>query len=168
MQQQQREPGFFYGSAAGQYYLYRSQQFTEEWGPYSEPIGTSYYMLMDIGNILLFEPDRSDLKQALRKAADWLLSTMHPDGHWEVAYDNKSGRPMFEDLSDLRPTFYGLLVAHQLLKDEKYRDGAIKAANWFVEHAAKKDGSWVSVVIRDLHLILQQHSLYKPSSICIH
>jgi len=138
LQQQQRKPGFFYGSAAGQYYLYRSQQFTEEWGPYSEPIGTSYYMLMDIGNILLFEPDRSDLKQALRKAADWLLSKMHPDGHWEVAYDNKSGRLMFEDLSDLRPTFYGLLVAHQLLKDEKYRAGAIKAANWFVEHAAKK------------------------------
>ncbi|WP_293947030.1 MULTISPECIES: glycerophosphoryl diester phosphodiesterase [unclassified Sphingobacterium] len=138
LQQQQRDPGFFYGSAAGQYYLYRSHRFTEEWGPYSEPIGTTYYMLMDIGNILLFEPDRSDIKLALRTAADWLLSKMHPDGHWEVAYDNKSGSPMFEDVSDLRPTFYGLLVAHQLLKDEKYREGAIKGANWFVRHAAKK------------------------------
>ncbi|WP_313533499.1 glycerophosphoryl diester phosphodiesterase [Sphingobacterium athyrii] len=138
LQQQQQQPGFFYGSAAGQYFLYRSQRFTEEWGPYSEPIGTSYYMLMDIGNILLFEPDRSDLKQALRKAADWLLSKMHPDGHWKVAYDNKTGSAMFEDVSDLRPTFYGLLVAHQLLKDEKYREGAIKAANWFVRHAVEK------------------------------
>lgn len=138
LQQQQQEPGFFYGSAAGQYYLYRSQRFTEEWGPYSEPIGTTYYMLMDIGNILLFEPERSDARLALRKAADWLLSKMHSDGHWEVAYDNRSGNPMFEDIADLRPTFYGLLVAYQLLKDEKYREGAIKGANWFVEHAARK------------------------------
>ncbi|MEN5436464.1 glycerophosphoryl diester phosphodiesterase [Sphingobacterium faecium] len=138
LKQQHSEQGFFYGSAAGQYYLHRSKRFAEEWGPYSEPIGTTYYMLMDIGNILLFEPDRTALKQELRKAADWLLSKMHPDGHWEVAYDNQSNTPMFEDLADLRPTFYGLLVAHQLLKDEKYKEGAIKGAKWFVENAAKK------------------------------
>jgi len=138
LKQQHRTPGFFYGSAAGQYYLHRSQRFAEEWGPYSEPIGTTYYMLMDIGNILLFEPDRSDVKQELRNAADWLLSKMHPDGHWEVAYDNRSEAPMFEDVDDLRPTFYGLLVAHQLLRDEKYKEAAIKGARWYVEHAVKK------------------------------
>jgi hypothetical protein len=55
--QQQREPGFFQGAAVGQYYLSKSSRFTEEWGPYVEPIGLTYYTMLDIGNVLLFEPD---------------------------------------------------------------------------------------------------------------
>ncbi len=138
MMQQRRDNGFFTGAAAGQYYLYKSKQFAEEWGPYTEPIGTTYYMMMDIGNIFLFEPHRVALKQELRSAADWLLARMHNNGQWVVAYDNKSTQPLFEDLEDLRPTFYGLYVAYQILQDEKYKKAAIKGADWYIDNAIKK------------------------------
>ncbi|MBZ4189290.1 glycerophosphoryl diester phosphodiesterase [Niabella beijingensis] len=136
--QQHTAPGFFKGAAAGQYYLYKSRRFTEEWGPYTEPIGTTYYLMLDIGNILLFEPDQPALKKELRQAADWLLEKMHPEGFWEVAYDNASHRPLFEDLKDYRPTFYGLLVAYKLLGDKKFLHAAIKAADWFIKNSVEQ------------------------------
>lgn len=138
LKQQHTDPGFFLGAAAGQYYLSKSKRFTEEWGPYSEPIGTTYYMLMDMGNILLFEPHHKTLKQQFGLAADKLLEWMKPEGRWEVAYDNITNEPMFTDVEDLRPTFYGMVIAYQLLKDGKYLDAAIKGANWYIENAVNK------------------------------
>lgn len=70
LMQQHAEEDFLCGSSAGQYYLYKSKRFTEEWGPYTEPIATTYYMLMDMGNILLFEPQQKELKQHVKLAAD--------------------------------------------------------------------------------------------------
>lgn len=133
--QQNTAPGFFKGAAAGQYYLYKSKRFAEEWGPYTEPIATTYYMLLDMGNVALFEPGNQQLRSDLRLAADWLLGKMKAEGYWEVAYNNHTQKPMFEDLKDYRPTFYGLLVAYQVLKDKKYLDAAIKAADWFIKNA---------------------------------
>lgn len=138
LMQQNDAPGALYGSSAGQYYLYKSRRFTEEWGPYTEPIATTYYMLMDMGNVLLFEPGRKDIKKHLRVAADCLLKWMKPDGNWEVAYDNETGSPMFTDVKDLRPTFYGLLVAYEILRDRKYLDAACKGADWYVKNAVEK------------------------------
>ena len=138
LMQQNDTAGFLYGSSAGQYYLYKSSRFTEEWGPYTEPIATTYYMIMDMGNVLLFEPGRKDLKEHLRLAADCLLGWMKPDGSWEVAYDNATLQPMFTDVKDLRPTFYGLLVAYRILGDEKYLDAACKGADWYVGNAVSK------------------------------
>lgn len=142
--QQNTGNGFLYGSSAGQYYLYRSSRFTEEWGPYTEPVATTYYMMMDLGNILLFEPDREDLKENLRHAADCLLRWMKPDGSWEVAYDNSDFQPLFTDLKDLRPTFYGLLIAYRILGDSKYLDAAVAGADWYVGNAVKK-GRFIGV-----------------------
>lgn len=136
--QQNRDAGDHYGASAGQYYLYKSRRFTEEWGPYTEPIATAYYMLMDMGNILLFEPWHENLKAQMRDAADWLLGHMHEDGHWEVAYGNSSMEPMFTDISDLRPTFYGMFVAYSILKDEKYLEAAEKGADWYIRNAVAK------------------------------
>lgn len=136
--QQNTAGGFFNGAAAGQYYLYKSKRFTEEWGPYTEPIATTYYMLLDMGNVSLFEPDNQQLKSGIRLAADWLLAKMKPEGYWEVAYNNNTQKPMFEDLKDYRPTFYGLLVAYQTLKDKKYLDAAVKAADWYIKNAVEK------------------------------
>jgi len=133
--QQNETEGFFYGAVAGQYYLYKSKKFTEEWGPYTEPIGTTYYALMDMGNILLFEPGNEMLREKLRNAADRLLTWMKPNGQWEVAYENASQKPMFLDLADFRPTFYGLLVAYKILKDEKYLLAAQQGADWFIDNA---------------------------------
>lgn len=136
--QQDTSAGFFHGSAAGQYYLPRKKKFTEEWGPYVEPIGTTYYVLMDAGNILLFNPADTAMRHEVRIAADRLLAWMSPEGRWAVAYDHATQQPMFTDLEDLRPTFYGLVIAYKLLGDKKYLDAAIKGAQWFITHAVNK------------------------------
>src|SRR5690606_8190762 len=91
-----------------------------------------------IGNILLFEPHDAELKERLRFGAERLLEWQHPDGRWEVAYARETEQPAFTDQLDLRPTFYGLLVAYRILGDERYLQGAIKGADWFVKEAVNK------------------------------
>lgn len=142
--QQQFDTGFFKGAPKGQYFLWKSKRFTEEWGDHVEPIALTYYNLMDVGNMLLFEPDNAKLKTTLRNGADWLLARMSKQGSWPVAYDHHKYNPLFEDLKDLRPTFYGLIIAYNLLKDKKYLNAAIKGANWFVENAVK-NGAFIGV-----------------------
>ncbi len=136
--QQQVSDGFFKGAAVGQYYLWKSKRFTEEWGNYVEPIALTYYTMLDIGNILLFEPDDRQLKGRLRFGAERLLEWQHADGRWEVAYERDKEAPTFTDQLDLRPTFYGLLVAYRILGDKRYLQGAIKGADWFVKEAVNK------------------------------
>ncbi|WP_220100616.1 glycerophosphoryl diester phosphodiesterase [Chitinophaga oryzae] len=138
LMQQEQQPGFFSGAAAGQYYLAKSRRFTEEWGPYVEPIATTYYMMMDMGNILLFNPNDTTLRRALRTAGDRLLAWMGPAGKWAVAYDHATGKPMFTEVEDLRPTFYGLLIAYKILGDQKYLSAAKKGADWYIANATAK------------------------------
>lgn len=135
LKQQNITDSFFMGAPRGQYYLYKGKRFTEEWGPYTEPIGTTYYMLMDLGNIWLFGHHDADIKQAIRRAADRLMAWMSSDGEWKVAYDNATRSPMFEDIHDYRPTFYGLLVAYRVLGDSKYLEAARRGAGWYVRNA---------------------------------
>lgn len=142
--QQHSAKDFFYGASEGQYFLEKSKQFTEEWGPYTEPIGSTYYLMMDIGNMLLFNPADVELRKELKVAAEKLLSWMKTDGSWEVAYDNKTNEVMFKDILDLRPTFYGLYIAYKLLGEEKYLDAAKKGADWYIEQAIQK-GSFIGV-----------------------
>lgn len=136
--QQEKNSGFFQGAAKGQYYLWKSKRFVEEWGNYVEPIGLTYYVMLDIGNILLFNPKDTVLRKQLRLGADKLLDWQHPDGHWEVAYAKETEKPVFTDLKDLRPTFYGLIVASRVLGDEKYLKAAQKGADWFIKNAVDK------------------------------
>lgn len=126
------------GAALGQYYLSKKGTFVEEWGNHIEPIGITYYTLIDIGNILLFEPQDTLLREKLREGADLLLSLQHPDGGFDVAYDKLTGKALFTDLEDLRPTFYGLLVAHRILGERKYLDAALRGADWYVGHAVDR------------------------------
>lgn len=126
------------GAALGQYYLSKKGTFVEEWGDHIEPIGIAYYTLIDIGNILLFEPCDTLLREKLRAGADLLLSLQHPDGGFDVAYDKRTGEALFTDLEDLRPTFYGLLVAHRILGDRKYLDAALRGADWYVAYAVDR------------------------------
>ena len=142
--QQQKEDGFFKGAAVGQYYLAKSKKFVEEWGEVVEPIGLTYYTLLDMGNILLFEPNNTELKERLRLGAESLLKWQKPDGSWAVAYDRHTEKELFKDIQDLRPTFYGLIVAHRILKDDKYLAAAKKGADWLIENAVKT-GSFLGV-----------------------
>jgi len=142
--QQQTAPGFFQGAAVGQYYLAKRKVFVEEWGEFVEPISLTYYTMLDDGNILLFEPGNKVLAERLRLGAELLLKWQQPDGSWKVAYDRKTEQPLFEDIQDLRPTFYGLIVAHRILKDAKYLAAAEKGAEWFIHNAVDK-GHFIGV-----------------------
>ncbi len=142
--QQADDDGFFGGAALGQYYLSKSNRFTEEWGDYVEPIALTYYTMLDIGNVLLFEPNDSELKRLLRRGADRLLSWQQGDGSWVVAYDHLTHKVEFQDLRDLRPTFYGLIVAYRILGDRKYLEAAEKGANWYIRNAVE-EGHYLGV-----------------------
>ncbi|WP_211172638.1 glycerophosphoryl diester phosphodiesterase [Chitinophaga sp. Ak27] len=142
--QQQTTPGFFQGAAMGQYYLSKSKTFREEWGDFVEPVSLTYYVMLDIGNILLFEPGNDTLKKRLALGASLLLNWQKPDGSWEVAYDRHTQQPLFTDIKDLRPTFYGLMVAYRILKDEKYLTAAKRGADWFIQNAVNK-GHFIGV-----------------------
>lgn len=135
--QQQAEPGFFQGAVIGQYYLTKSKRFTEEWGGYVEPIAVTYYTMLDLGNILLYQPDDTDLRERLRLGAECLVRWQRPNGSWAVAYDHGSQKEIFTELEDVRPTFYGLLVAYKILGDKKYLDAARQGADWLIENAVK-------------------------------
>ncbi|MCE6989317.1 glycerophosphoryl diester phosphodiesterase [Dyadobacter sp. CY323] len=135
--QQETKKGFFDGAIEGQYYLAKSKKFVEEWGEVVEPIALTYYVLLDMGNMLLFEPDNAELKEKLRLGADKLLSWQNADGSWAVAYDRKTEQEIFKDIKDIRPTFYGMIVAYRLLKDEKYLKAAQKGADWFIKNAVE-------------------------------
>lgn len=138
LMQQNNTEGFFKGAAAGQYYLSKSKKFTEEWGNYVEPVALTYYVMLDIGNVLLFEPDNQQLKERLQLGAERLMQWQHEDGYWEVAYHHETHEPLFEELSDLRPTFYGLLVAYRMLGKSEYLIAAQKGADWLIENSVKK------------------------------
>lgn len=142
--QQQTEDGFFKGAAIGQYYLAKSKKFVEEWGEFVEPVSLTYYIMLDIGNILLFEPSNKELNERLKYGAELLLKWQKADGSWDVAYDRTSHQPLFTDLQDLRPTFYGLMVAYRILKDPKYLAAAKKGADWFLKNSVEK-GHFIGV-----------------------
>lgn len=142
--QQQTAAGFFQGAATGQYYLSKRKMFTEEWGEFVEPISLTYYVMLDIGNILLFEPENDTLKKRLALGASLLMNWQKADGSWEVAYDRETHAPLFTDIKDLRPTFYGLMVAYRILKDQKYLQAAVRGADWFIANAVEK-GHFIGV-----------------------
>ena len=141
--QQQTSEGFFQGAAIGQYFLSKPKIFVEEWGKMVEPIALTYYIMLDIGNILLFEPENEELKNRLNLGADLLLDWQKEDGSWAVAYSREE-EEIFLELKDFRPTFYGLLVAYRILKDQKYLDAAIRGADWYLENGVK-NGSFLGV-----------------------
>jgi len=135
--QQQTENGFFKGALEGQYYLAKRKKFVEEWGEVVEPIALTYYVMLDMGNMLLFNPTDIELKERLRLGAEKLLSWQNSDGSWAVAYDRKTEQEIFKDIKDVRPTFYGMIVAYRILKDEKYLKAAQKGADWMIKNAVE-------------------------------
>jgi hypothetical protein len=142
--QQINEPGFFNGALAGQYYLAKRKKFVEEWGEVVEPIAVTFYTMLDLGNILLFESHNTELKERLRAGAEWLLKNQKPNGSWAVAYDRNNEAELYLDIQDLRATFYGLLVAYRILKDSRYLVAAKKGADWLLQAAVAK-GSYLGV-----------------------
>lgn len=134
--QQQMDTGFFQYAAAGEYIS--RDGYVSEIGNWIEPMYTTFYTLMDMGNMLLFNPGDTLLKRRLQLAADKMITWQHPDGSWDVAYDQYSHQLAFPQLKDLRATWYGLLVAYRILGDAKYLAAAEKGANWQIENGVNK------------------------------
>jgi hypothetical protein len=144
LKQEYSDDGEWKGAIKGQYYLWKSQSWVEEWGPHIEPMAVTYYAICDLGNLLLFNPGDEEAATNLRYAADYLLKVQKADGSWDIGIDKHAGEAIYQDIEDLRPTFYGLLVAWQILKDEQYLTAAVKGADWFVEHAVNT-GQFIGV-----------------------
>ena len=72
MIQQQTEPGYFCGAALGEYADIDGVE--SERGNWIEPLHTTYYTMVDFGNMLLFNPDDKELLERLRMAGDRLLA----------------------------------------------------------------------------------------------
>lgn len=136
--QPEMEPGFFQGAARGQYYLSKAGRFTEEWGDYVEPIAVTYYVIGDLGQMLLFDPGDDEARERMRLGAERLLAWQRADGSWPVAFDKATGTERFTDLRDLRPTFYGALVAYRTLGDKRYLAAARSGADWYVRNAVRR------------------------------
>ena len=134
--QQQTGPGFFCGAALGEYA--DEDGVESERGNWIEPLHTTYYTMVDFGNMLLFDPDDTELLERLRMAGDRLLAWQKPDGSFEVGYDRFTMEPAFPDLKDYRPTWYGLYIAYRHLKDPKYLEAACKGADWQKENGVDK------------------------------
>ena len=109
-----------------------------ERGNWIEPLHTTYYTMVDFGNMLLFDPDDTELLERLRMAGDRLLAWQKPDGSFEVGYDRFTMEPAFPDLKDYRPTWYGLYIAYRHLKDQKYLEAACRGADWQKENGVDK------------------------------
>ena len=142
--QQRMTPGFFQHAASGEYPVEPQTgvnvggDFLSEMGNWIEPLFTTKYTLLDMGNMLLFEPGDQELRERVRLAAERLLKWQHDDGGFDVAYDRESHALTFPNLKDLRPTWYGFLVAHRILGDAKYLAAARKGADWFIRNAVEK------------------------------
>lgn len=133
---QETTPGFFNGAAMGEYS--DEDGVSSERGNWVEPLYTTYYTLMDMGNMLLFKPDDQELKARVKLAADRLIAWQHADGGFDVAYDRFSHQLTFPDLKDYRPTWYGLLIAYRVTGEQRYLDAAKKGADWLVKNAVDK------------------------------
>lgn len=144
LQQLYTDEGRFKGAVKGQYFLWKSKNWVEEWGQHVEPIAVTYYALSDMGNILLFNPKDEAILSNFRLAAEYLLKNQQKDGSWHLGYEKKSNEIIYPDLKDLRPTFYGMLIAYNILKEKKYLDAAIKGADWYITSAVNT-GKFIGV-----------------------
>ncbi|NDW08714.1 glycoside hydrolase family 88 protein [Dysgonomonas sp. 520] len=144
MKQQYTDNSEFKGAIKGQYYLWKSKTWAEEWGQHIEPIAVTYYAIIDLGNMLLFNPQDKEARHNLSLAAEYLLKVQNTDGSWNVGIDKHTKEIIYPDLKDLRPTFYGMIAAYKILKDKKYLNAAIAGADWFIKNAVE-NGQFLGV-----------------------
>ncbi|CAK7240552.1 MAG: hypothetical protein STHCBS139747_001995 [Sporothrix thermara] len=148
--QQDTSGSVFDGAALGEYYL--NGAFVSElvWSglstaDYVSPIFTTFYLLSDVGNILLFNETDTLLRERFTLAAEKLLSWQKPAGNFDVGYLKSSPAALkYPELLDLRATWYGLLAAYRVLNDTAYLEAAERGAQWFITNAVAT-GRWLGV-----------------------
>lgn len=102
---------------------------------------------------------------AVSGQAERLLSLQRADGGCRGLRQH-DGKPLFTDLKDLRPTFYGFVVAYKLLGERKYLDAAVRGADWFVRNAVDKGLSPGSAATRASSTTSPRDRPRRPCSTC--
>ena len=79
-----------------------------------------------------------DLANRAVRMADWELSVQRPSGGFEGYYEG-DGKP--ETVFNTGQVIRGLVRAYEETGEERYLEGALRAANWIVS-VQQSDGSW--------------------------
>ncbi|KAJ9150403.1 Atp synthase f0 sector subunit c [Pleurostoma richardsiae] len=148
--QQDTSGGVFDGAAVGEYY--KSGKFVSEliWASvnsedYVSPIFTTFYILSDVGNIILFNSTDELLLSRFTLAAEKLLSWQKADGSFDIGYIKANPDSIkYPYLTDNRATWYGFIAAYKILGDSKYLAAAEAGAKWFIG-AVLETGRWLGV-----------------------
>jgi hypothetical protein len=131
---------------------------------YVPPMSTTFYALADMGNIILFSPNDTELISRMQLAADKLLSWQYSNGSFSVGYiKTEPTVELYPQLTDYRATWYGFIPAYKILGQEEYLEAAERGASWYIENAVNQ-GNFLGVcddsyVIRDFHVILGAQAL---------
>lgn len=165
------DDGAFEGAALGEYF--KDGQWISEivWASkdafgadYVSPIFTTFYTMADGGNVALFDPDDEEILSIVDEGAEKLLAWQHEDGSFDIGYERAAPEVVkYPELTDLRATWYGLLVGYRVLEDERYLEAARRGADWFITHAVET-GNMLGVcddarVIRDFQVIFAAQAL---------
>ncbi|MEN3609052.1 hypothetical protein AAH979_05830 [Plantactinospora sp. ZYX-F-223] len=167
--QQQTTEGPFHGAALGEYFMNGGWVSELPWTnnptpDYVSPIFTTFYTLADMGNIALFDPSDTEIRDRIRLGAEKLLSWQHDDGSFDIGYQReKPDVRQYPELPDLRATWYGFVAAYRILGDARYLAAARRGADWFIEHAVTT-GDFVGVcddarLTRDFSVIFAAQAL---------
>jgi hypothetical protein len=118
----------------GTYYI------TEGWtSSYPE---TSGYILTTLNDYLKSSPQRKpEIEAATFSCADWLVNIQKPSGGWQSHYISHD-RP--EVVFNTGQVIRGLVIAHQINKNEKYLNSITKACDW-LSAVQEENGSWVKM-----------------------
>ncbi|KAH8703023.1 hypothetical protein BGW36DRAFT_443022 [Talaromyces proteolyticus] len=131
---------------------------------YVPPMSTNFYALADMGNILLFSPNDTELVSRVQLAADKMLSWQYTNGSFSVGYiKTQPTVELYPQLTDYRATWYGFIPAYKILGQKKYLKAAEQGASWYI-HNAVQQGNFLGVcddsyVIRDFHVIFGAQAL---------
>ncbi|KAL2807709.1 hypothetical protein BJX63DRAFT_436811 [Aspergillus granulosus] len=142
--------GVFHGATLGDYF--KNGGFVSKliWlgnnnEDYVSPIFTTFYALLDVGNILLFDPSDELLLSRFTLAAEKLPSWQKASGEFDIGYlKANTSKNKYPHLTDNCATWYGLAAVYRILGDKKYLDGAEAGAKWFIEKVLET-GRWLGV-----------------------
>jgi hypothetical protein len=167
---QQAINGTFEGAALGEYFVEGDGFVCElvyadiSTVDYISPIFTTFYTLSDIGNILLFTPNDTELVSRMELAGDRLLSWQYENGSFAIGYIKSDPNvQMYPQLTDYRATWYGFIPAYKVLGQSKYLEAAERGASWYIENALRT-GNFIGVcddtdIVRDFHVIFGAQAL---------
>jgi hypothetical protein len=101
-------------------------------------------------HLLLGDPD---LARRATWMADWELSIQHPAGGWEGGAQGEGEPPIVFNTGQV---LRGLIRTYDELGDERYLEGALRAADW-IASTQDADGSWTTANFRQMKRVYDSY-----------